>query len=195
MKGKPCTICGHAKRHQLEVGLTYKVPVRALAARFGVSADALQRHSQRHLSPAVRAAILTAQKPSAIDLEALQASESEGLLSQLVMQRARLQGHSEMALDLGDVRAAVAVEGAITSNLTLVAKLLGQLVQHHEVKRTSILVSADYLQLRATIVSAVRPYPEAARTVAAALHALETEAASDIMAASRPTPPAPPVLQ
>src|SRR3954468_11240399 len=147
MKGKACTICAHPKRHQMEIGLTYRVSHGVLAARFDVSPDALQRHAKRHLSPQIRAAILTAQRPSAVDLEGLQASESEGLLSQLVMQRARLQGHSEMALDLGDVRAAVAVEGAITANLTLVAKLLGQLVQRHEVRRTSILISADYLQL------------------------------------------------
>lgn len=195
MKGPPCTICNHPKRHQLEVGLTYKVPLRVLAARFDVSDDALHRHSQRHLSPSIRAAILTAQKPSAIDLEALQASESEGLLSQLVMQRARLQGHSEMALELGDVRAAVAVEGAITSNLTLVAKLLGQLVQHHEVKRTSILVSPDYLQLRSALVGALKPFPDAARAVGHVLHQIETDGAQDILAAAGQGARAPTVLQ
>jgi hypothetical protein len=43
------------------------------------------------------AAILAAQKPSEVDLEALQASESAGLLAQLV-QRARLQQQGELAL-------------------------------------------------------------------------------------------------
>jgi hypothetical protein len=128
------------------------------------------------------AAILAAQKPTEVDLEALQASESEGLLSQLVVQRARLQSQSEMALELGDVRAAVAVENSIQSNLTLVAKLLGQLVQHHEVRSTSVLISADYLALRSALVKALVPYPEAARAVGAALHGLESEAAKDITA-------------
>jgi hypothetical protein len=91
------------------------------------------------------------------------------LLAELVRQRARLQSFSEMALDLGDVKAAVSVENSITANLTLVAKLLGQLVQHHEVRSTSILVSPDYLALRHTIVRALQPFPEAARAVGAAL--------------------------
>jgi hypothetical protein len=119
-------------------------------------------------------------------LEALQVSESAGLLSQLVTQRARLQTHSELAAELGDVRSAVACERAITSNLELVGKLLGQLVQRHEVRSTSILISADYLEVRAALVSALQPYPEAARAVATALHQLESKAASDITASKRP---------
>jgi hypothetical protein len=151
-----------------------------LGQRFGLSKDSIGRHAANHLTPQIRAAILSAQKPSAIDLEALQASESEGLLSQLVAQRARLQSHGELALDLGDVRGCVAVEGAITANLGLVGKLLGMLATHHNVTHTSILISADYLKLRATLIDALKPFPAAAQAVGRALHALEAEAAEDI---------------
>jgi hypothetical protein len=184
--GKACTICRHNRRHQIEIALAHRVPLRVIAARFAVSLDAVGRHRRNHLSPAMVAAILAAQKPSEVDLEQLQRSEAEGLLSQLVAQRARLQQHADMALELGDVGRAIASERAITSNLELVAKLLGQLVQHHEVTRTSILISADYLQLRHAIVSALRPFPDAARAVGAALHALESEAAKDIGARKAP---------
>lgn len=177
---KTCTICQHDRRHQLELGLVHHVPARVLAVRFGVSKDALHRHRRNHLTPTQAAALLAAQKPSVVDLEALQASESEGLLANLVAQRARLQGFSEMALDLGDVKAAVAVERSVTANLELVSKLLGMLVQRHEVRSTSILISPDYLALRAAIVKALQPFPEAARAVGAALHALEAKAAQDI---------------
>jgi len=78
------------------------------------------------------------------------------------------------------VRSAVACERAITTNLELVGKLLGQLVQR--VRSTSLLVSPDYLDLRATLVRALQPFPEAARAVGAALHAMESKAASDITA-------------
>jgi hypothetical protein len=181
-RGPPCTICSHDKRHQIEIGLVHRLSARVLAHRFGVSESALYRHKQSHLSPQIAAAILAAEKPSDIDLEALQASESEGLLAQLVTQRARLQTHSELATELGDVRSAVACERAITSNLELVGKLLGQLVQHHEVRSTSVLISTDYIQLRSVLVNALQPFPEAARAVAVALHQLEAKAASDITA-------------
>jgi hypothetical protein len=124
-KAGKCTICTDDRRHRIEIGLAHRVPLRVLASRFEVSRDALWRHSRNHLTPALRAAILAAQKPSEVDLEQLQRSESEGILSALVGQRARLQQHSELAVDLGDVKAGVAVERAITSNLELVAKLLG----------------------------------------------------------------------
>jgi hypothetical protein len=96
-KGRTCTICQHERRHQIEIGLVHRVPHRVLARRFGVSTDALYRHGRRHLPAQIRAAILAAQKPSEVDLEALQASESAGLLAQLV-QRARLQQQGELAL-------------------------------------------------------------------------------------------------
>ncbi len=145
-------------RAVIEVALTHKVPARAIASRFGVSKDAVQRHGADHLSPVMRAAILAHQKPQPIDLEQL-GVESEGLLAQLVTQRARLQTHSELAASMGDVRGAVAAENAITSNLSLVGKLLGQLVSRHDVRHTSILVSPDYLKLRAVLTAALPPVP------------------------------------
>jgi hypothetical protein len=112
-----------------------------------VKGDLASRFRGEIQPPRFRRRILAAEKPSAIDLEALQASESEGLLAQLVTQRARLQTHSELASELGDVKAAVACERAITSNLELVGKLLGTLIQRTEVRSTSILISADYLDI------------------------------------------------
>ena len=57
-------------------------------------------------------------------------------------------------------------------------------MQHHEVRRTSLPISADYLTLRQAIVEAVRPYPDAARAVAAALAAFELSAAEEIKEAA-----------
>jgi hypothetical protein len=85
-----------------------------------------------------------------------------------------------MATDFNDPRAAISAESAITANLALEAKLLGQLVNVHDVRHTSVLISADYLRLRSTLIAALKPFPAAAAAVGAALHRLETEAARDI---------------
>jgi hypothetical protein len=195
--GPQCSICKHKSRHQIEIGLANGISHSALARRFNVSADAVGRHAANHLTPAMRAAILTAQAPSSIDLDALQTSESEGLLSQLVHQRARLQQHVATAIDFGDIKAAISAEGAITANLALVGKLLGMIVQRHDVRSTSLLVSPDYLRLRSTLIDALRPFPEAAKAVGAALHRLESEAATDITAAAskRPARPEPVLIE
>jgi len=54
------------------------------------------------------------------------------------------------------------------------------IVQRHDVRSTSLLISADYLAMRQVIVTALRPFPEAAVAVGAALHKLESEAAAAI---------------
>jgi len=186
-KGPACTICAHDKRALIDVGLVHGVSHRVLADRFDVGKDAVQRHGTNHLSPAQRAAILAQRKPTEIDLDALRASESESLLAQLVAQRARLQSNAEFASGFGDVRAAVSAEAAITTNLALVGKLLGQLVNLHDVRHTSILVSADYIKLRTAIVHALAPFPEARAAVARVLAALEAESAKDITDAVKRT--------
>ncbi|EAQ34556.1 hypothetical protein NB311A_06046 [Nitrobacter sp. Nb-311A] len=183
-RGTRCTVCDHDHRHQIEIGLTHGVAARVLGERFGLSKDAILRHARNHLTPAQRAAILSAQKPAAIDLDALRTAESEGLIASLVAQRARLLVKADFAAEHGDIKGSVAAENAITANLTLVAKLLGQLVQVHDVRHTNLLVSPDYLKLRSTLIAALKPFPEAARAVGAALHRLESDAATDITAAA-----------
>lgn len=181
-RGTRCTVCDSKHRHQIEIGLTHGVAARVLGDRFDLSKDAILRHARNHLTPAQRAAILSAQKPAAIDLEALRTAESEGLISSLVAQRARLLVKADFAAEHGDVKGSVAAENAITANLTLVAKLLGQLVQVHDVRHTNLLISPDYLKLRSALIAALKPFPEAARAVGAALHKLESDAAIDINA-------------
>jgi hypothetical protein len=164
---------------------------RQLAERFDLGDDAILRHSANHLPPQARAAILAAQHPSEIDLAALKTSESEGLLAGLVMQRARLHSIGEMALMQEDTKVAISAESAITANLSLTAKLLGQLVSVHDHRHSSLLLSPDYLRLREVLVTTLRAFPEAGRAVAAALHQLESAAALDIQArAVKPPKPA-----
>jgi hypothetical protein len=183
-KGPDCRVCVHGSRHLIELGLVHRVPVRALARRFDLSKDSIFRHRRLHMSPQLIAAIAAAAHPSDVDIEQLQRSESEGLIGSLVAQRARLQVLSEMAFEQGELHAATSVERAITSSLELTSKLLGMLVSRTEVR--SILVSSDYLKLRQTIISALRPFPEASRAVGAALAELELEAAESITKSKKP---------
>lgn len=140
------------------------------------------------MSAVQRAAILRAQRPEAIDLDQLRQTESEGLLGAVAGQRARLLQQSDLAMTGGDVRAAVAVEAAITGNLSLTAKLLGQLIQRHDVRHSSILLTPDYITMRAALMAALRPFPDAARAVGAALHAIEADAAKEITAVGQGKP-------
>ena len=160
-KGKWCSICRHKRRSEIELALIHKLPVRVVATRYDVSPNAVFRHRRKHMPPQLVAAIMTASKPSEVDLEQLQKSESEGLLASLISQRAGLQMLSELAFSAGadGVQAAVGVECAITNSLELTSKLLGAIISHHEIRSTSILVSPDYLRLRQAIITGIEAVP------------------------------------
>jgi PHD/YefM family antitoxin component YafN of YafNO toxin-antitoxin module len=103
--------------------------------------------------------------------------------------RAKLQSYAAAAFEAGNVAAAISAERGVVDNLTLLSKLLGMLVVRHEVKH-SLLVSADYLTLRDTLLRVLRKHPAAAKDVAEALHELEARAAEAIKAkASGKAPP------
>lgn len=179
--GRPCTVCRSNHRAEIDLALVTCLKTRAIAETYGVSEQALRRHRRRHLSPAQRAAIMTASRPDVIDVEALAKSETTSLLANVVMQRARLFVLLDRAVALNDFKTAVAVEGRVKDNLELVAKLRGQLVQHHTVTRANILLTADYTRLRSAVHGALAPYPDARAAVVEALHALELEAARSVM--------------
>ena len=177
---RQCSICKHERRHGIEVALTYGMTYNDVSRRFAVSADATARHARKHLTPQMRAAILYSRKPSEIDLEALQRTEAEGILTALIAHRARHQRYIDAALELGDVARAINADRGVLANLQLTAQLLGQLVQRHETTHTSILISPAYLELRTAIIGALRRHPQALKDVSDALARIETAAAEEI---------------
>ena len=78
--GPTCRVCGHPHRHLIELALVHKLPVRVIAKRFDIPKTTVFRHRRLHMSAALVAAIATAAHPSEVDLEALQRSESEGMI-------------------------------------------------------------------------------------------------------------------
>lgn len=55
--GRPCSVCRHAGRDQIEIGLLAGESVSLLSHRFGVSTDSIYRHTRAHLAPAARTAL------------------------------------------------------------------------------------------------------------------------------------------
>jgi hypothetical protein len=161
--------------------LVYGDSARSVAEQFDLHYDCVLRH-RSHLSAAQQAAILTASKPSAADVERLTKSESEGLLAALVTMRARLAQHARACTDAGDMKGAIRAEQVTLANLETVAKSVGQLISRSEVVQKSYLITPDYLRVRQILIEELRPFPEIASRVAERIAAIETEAAATIMA-------------
>jgi hypothetical protein len=166
----------HVDRAQIERDLAVGVPLRLLAKRYGLSKDALCRHRKK-LPPQLRAAMLAQSLRPEVDLDKLRTVESEGLLSNLAAQRARLLLWQDSAASAEQFGVAAQIAAQINANLALTGRYLGELGVHHTVTSVSVLVSPQYLELRAALLRALQPYPDARRAVVDAIHRLESKAA------------------
>ena len=76
IKGQRCNVCEHPDRASIELGIANKFPVRVLGKRYGISADSVWRHGQKHMSPELRSQLMTRGRMTPQDLENLRVTES-----------------------------------------------------------------------------------------------------------------------
>jgi hypothetical protein len=151
-----CTVCTHPERTDLDLALSD--PSRAIsqiAAKYGVSEDALSRHKANHLIPEMREKLT--EDPDLRDVDVL--AEMKGLY-------ARMKGHLERVEETDNWQAIKAFHSEARTDLELLAKLIGQLDERPVV---NLLVSPEWLELRAVIVAALEPHPDARGAVLKAL--------------------------
>jgi hypothetical protein len=177
---KPCSVCAHREKSAIDLALARHVAVRALSKRYAVGVDSIYRHQKHHLPPQLRATLL-AGPDLEVDLDKLRETESQSLLANLIALRRRLLSAVDVAEEHQDANMLARVASQIHTNLELTAKLLGDLGQGGTVVN-NILIQPQYVEMRISLVDALRPYPEAARAVAATLHRIESKAADTITA-------------
>jgi hypothetical protein len=173
-----CRVCRSEHRAEIELALARRVPARRIAARFGnkINHQVITRHGWYHLPPSVRAAMVAESLIPEADLETFRVSESNGLLSRLVWQRAKLHGLLQTAEEDHDLSLANSVHGTLLKNFETTGKLLGQFITQDRVVQQNLVVSADYLQLRAALMRALYHHPAARQAVLAELRKIETRA-------------------
>jgi hypothetical protein len=152
-----CSICGHPERAAIDKALVDGEPFRHIAARFGTSTTALQRHKAEHLP----AALVKAQ-------EAAEVAHADDLLSQVRDLQGRTLAILAKAEGAGDLRVALGAIGQARGNLELLARLLGEL-QDQQVAVQVLVASPDWLRVRAVILGALDAYPAARLAVSEAL--------------------------
>lgn len=169
LKGIRCTVCDHADRASIELGVANKVPARVLAKRYGVHHDAVWRHSKNHMDPSLHAQLMTRGRMTPVELENLRVTESEGVLQHLVAVRARMYSLMDIAEQQDDYKAAAAIGERIVKNLETTAKLLGDLKTGTVNVTNNLLVMPEFHALRTTILQALRGHPDARADVVRAL--------------------------
>jgi hypothetical protein len=177
-------IWNHEKRAQIEYDLARGVPVPVVAQTYGVARTSAYRF-RRKLPAQLKAAKMVKRLRSEADLESLRVDESRGILVDLAQQRARLLLVQDALMAAGDHRKTIFASQAIQRNIQLVGRYLGEFAAVSVQQTVSVLITPQYLDLRAALLRALKPYPEAAKAVAQALHETETRAST----------PAPPMIE
>ncbi len=148
---RTCTVCLHDEAHAINVALVHREPYRSIAKQYGVSAAALQRHAQGHLPK------LLVEAKRAVDaheaLDTLKQLKGINSASWEVLQDARRSKEPEIVLRAVD---------RVQKQIELQAKLLGELDERPVV---NVLASPEWLELRAVIIGALEPHPDARGSV------------------------------
>ncbi len=159
--GRPCTICGHPGRDEIDRRLVASTALKPISERFGVSVQALIRHRNLHLPQAVRDAAegtrAAAERERGGDLlAAARALHAKALDLMRQAERAR------------DLRTALAGIREAARCVELQGRLIGQIKE----PTVNVILSAEWLNVQAVVLSALEPHPEARQAVAEALEAV-----------------------
>jgi hypothetical protein len=154
-----CTVCDHEGRASIDAALISGAPLRDIAGHHSVSKSALERHKAGHLPAHLAKA-----------KEAGEVARADDLLSQVRHLQDRTLAILTASEDAGELRTALAAIREARGNLELLAKLLGEL---DDAPKVNVIVSAQWLMIRTTMMETLSPYPEARTAVADALLELE----------------------
>jgi hypothetical protein len=151
-----CTVCAHPELEIINRALVGREPYRSVANRYeSLSQAAVQRHQENHLPATLAKA-----------REAEEVAHADDLLDQVRGLQARTLAILEAAEETSQHRTALSAIREARSNLELLVKLLGELDDRPQV---NILVSPEWLELRAVIVGALEPHPQARGAILRAL--------------------------
>ncbi len=150
-----CAVCTHPDKEAIDEALVGDAALSALAAIYRVSDDSLSRHKAKHLP----AKLVMAQAAEEV-------AQADDLLSQVQDLQSRTLAILEAAEGTEQHRTALSAIREARSNLELLAKLLGELDERPVV---NLNVSPEWLELRAVIVGALEPHPEARGAVVRAI--------------------------
>lgn len=160
--GAKCAACTHPERDEIDAGLVAGRALRSLGKQYGMSASALFRHRNNHLSAALAA--MAAQREEEV---------ASTLVGQVRLLVARADELYAAAVKDGRSSAALAALKEMRGALDLLGRATGELKDASPVTVVNVQASEEWQQIRAVILSTLVAYPEARQAVAGRLLQLE----------------------
>jgi hypothetical protein len=149
----------------------------ALAAKFGVHRDSIDRHWHRHVTHEAKATYLIGPAEMAT-LGEKAAREGDSVIDYLKMCRTTLVGQLAAANEAGDGRGAAFIVNALVRTLEATARVTGEVAAiagSITVNNTNIAMvnHPQFATIQATLLRALAPHPAARADVVAALRGLD----------------------
>lgn len=152
---RSCTVCAHPEAVAINEALVLeRQSNRAITRQYQLSKDAVRRHREHVPHQLVKAH------------EAEQAARADELLTDVRQLQTRTLLMLEEAEIAGDLRTALAAVREARNNLALLAVLRGELDRRPTI---NLVVASEWLELRALIVGALEPHPDARGAVLRAI--------------------------
>lgn len=157
---RTCTVCSHAERAQIEAALVAGTSNRRIATHYGLTEASVRRHVSEHVKQQIAESREAREEAQSLDV-VKQLKAINGTAFAILAEARRAQDH-DIALKAID---------RIQRQLELQAKLLGQLDERPVV---NVMLSPEWLHVRAAMLAALAPHAQARLDVAAALIVLDT---------------------
>jgi hypothetical protein len=147
---RSCTVCEHPDREAIDEALVAGESSAVIAGRYRTIGErAIRRHRTNHLPEKLAKAH-----------EAEEVARADSLLEQVRDLQERALDILDQAEEAGELRTALGAIREARGNLELLAKLLGELSDQPQV---NVLVSPEWLELRAVIVDGSGASPTGAQ--------------------------------
>jgi hypothetical protein len=156
---RQCLVCQHERKAEIDRDLAANTAIPTLTAIYRVSEDSLLRHKRNHLPQAVAKAEAAQEESRADDLL--------GQVDRLKNKAVSLLLKAEAA---GDYRTALAGIREARACLELLLEVEGEIDRTPAVNLT---ISPQWLTVRAVIIEALAPWPEAKQAIAGRLARVE----------------------
>lgn len=151
-----CKVCKSRKRKAIDLALVNGAALRDIAGRFGISKSALERHKADHIP----AALAKAKRVH----DSAHAENLLDRLEELIDEAHRLKDKAET---WGDFGTAIRGVGELVRIIDLLGEMQGKLNRNPQI---NVTLSTEWAGLRAKILEALTPFPDARRAVAKVLN-------------------------
>ena len=143
---RKCSVCLSRNVIEINTALVSSVSFREISRRFGVDKSALSRHKQNHL-------------PALLDKaeNAGEVMRANNLIKEIERLRFKAERIAKKAEEKGDYRTALAGIRELTRIVELLAKMQGELTD----QSVNIVLHPQWIELRTTILSVMKDFPEA----------------------------------